>query len=450
MTDTKQLPPGPGGFGFVSLIRRLRDTLGFYLSLRERYGSIVSYRIFSMRFYVVFDADLIDEVLVRQASSFDKGPAFKAGFDNPTSITADGVAHKRIRKLIQPVFFRKALEGYAEKMIEQAVLIQQDWRDGATADIEALMLAHAQNVIAKTFFGQDVEFDPKVIKEVLVALERSVFLSNVPFGKLLLHFSLPYHRRHNPHFKSLDASIEATFRKARENEEIRGDLVSLLVQAVDGEGVEKPFTLEEVRDEAYIQIMAGHETIAAAMTWCFYHLSRNPHKREKMEQELAEVLQGRAPTVSDYTKLDYTRAVFDESLRISSSLHMLGRTALDDLTIGDYHVPKGTVVQPLILAPHLYEKYYPQPSEFRPERWLETKAKDRPKRAYLPFGGGPRSCLGQNFARMEGVLTLATVCQRWRVEVASDEFPEVTTLVIYRLKHGIPVTLHKRQDAACY
>ena len=450
MTDTKKLPPGPGGIGFVSLLRRLQDTLGFYLLLRKRYGEIVCFRMFFMRFCIVFDADLIDQVLVKQAASFEKGPAFKAGFENPTSITSDGAAHKRLRKLIQPVFFRKALEGYAEKMIEQAVVLQQDWRNGDDADIEALMLSHSQNVIAKTFFGSDVEFDPNVIKEVLIALERSVILTNMPFGKLILRFTLPWLRRHNPYFKKLDETIKDIIRKAREKGQARGDLVSLLVHATDEEGIEQPLTDEEVRDEAYMQIMAGHETIATAMSWCFYHLSRNPAVREKMEQEIAEVLQGGPPTVADYAKLGYTRAVFDESLRLSSSLHMLGRRALEDCTIGGYHVPQGTVVQPLILAPRLDEKYYPQAGQFKPERWLETRAQDRTKRAYLPFGGGPRSCIGQNFARMEGVLTLATVCQRWRVELVSDEFPEVSTLVLYRLKHGMPVTLRKRPDAPSY
>ena len=450
MAEKKTLPPGPRGIGIVNLIRRLQDTLEFFRSLRERYGEIVSFRIFRMRFCVVFDADLINEVLVKQAASFEKGPAFKAGFENPTSGTADGDAHKRIRKLIQPIFFRQALSGAAEVMIERSLSLCRNWRDGATIDISKYMDSHAQNIIAKTFFGRDAEFDPEVIRKVLDTIVSVAILSNMPFGKLIVRLPSPLNRRHNRHFKILDDVIYTLVRKAHDEGDKRVDLVSLLARATDEEGNEQPLTDAEVRDEAYAQIMAGYETVSSTLTWCFYHLSRNPGAREKLEQELAEVLGGRAPAADDYSRLVYTRAVFDETLRLSPPLHMLGRRALKDCIIGGYLIPRGTVVQPLLRAPHLEEKYYPEAEQFRPERWLETRGQDRSKHAYLPFGGGPRSCLGQNFARMEGVLTLAVICQRWRVELVSDEFPEISSLVVYKLKHGLPVTLHKRQDAASY
>ena len=445
MAENSRLPPGPIGFGLPRLIPRFRDAMGFFLSLRKKYGDIVYFRLLSLKFCVIFDADMIDQVLAKQHASFEKGPAFKAVFDNPTTGTADGESHKRMRKLVQPAFLKKALEGYGEIMIEEALALRNDWCEGETIDLEASMQAHSQNVIAKTFFGRDVSFDSKIIKEILGVYERIVALSNIPFGKLLLRLPLPVNRHYNPSFKILDEAINSLVRKAHSEKHNRNDLVSLLARATDEDNIEQPLSDEEVRDEAYAQIMAGHETVANTMTWCFFHISRNPAVRARLEREVDEVLKGRLPLPTDYMRLVYARAVFDETLRLSPPLYILGRRAIKDCVIGGYRIPRGTIVQPMIRAPHLEDKYYPQADEFKPERWLETRPQERSRRTYIPFGSGPRACIGLNYGRMEGILTLAIICQQWRVDIISKDFPELSTLMVYRLKHGLPVKLHKRK-----
>ena len=443
---TKKLPPGPKGTGVLNVLRRVRDPLGFLFSLHEQYGGIVCFPTFFRRTCVVFDADLINEVLSAQHSSFEKGPFAKSLVENPTTGTAEGKEHQRMRKLVRPLYLRNALEGYGKIMVEAAGRLQEHWRDGDTVDIATNMHVMSQNVVSRTFFGQDTTFDPKLVEEMVRSGGWLLILTMLPFRKLIEHLPLPHNRRLEEQYAAFDQVVYDLIKRARNQDEERTDLVSLLTNARDEEGIEQPLNDREIRDETLIQLFAGYETVANSMAWCFYHLSRNPAARERMEQEIDEVLGGRLPTPADHSKLVYTRAVFDESLRLNPPLYVVGRRAVEDCVIGGYDIPKGTVVQPVLLAPHLKEKYYPQADEFKPERWLQG-AKARPKNAYLPFSSGPRACIGSNYARLEAITTLVTVSQRWRLEVVSDDPPEVSALILYRFKHGLPVRLHKRKSA---
>lgn len=441
------LPPGPAGVGFLTVVRRTRDPLGFLRALQERYGGIVCFRTFLQRTCVVFDAELINEVLVKQHSSFEKGPFAKSLVKNPTTGTAEGREHQRMRKLVKPLYLRSALEAYGPIMLEAAGRMQENWRDGDTVDIAAGMHVMSQNVVSRTFFGQDTTFDPGLVDEMVRSGGWHLILTMLPFRKLVERLPLPQNRRLRRQYAEFDRVVSDLIRKAREGGEQRNDLVSLLTNAKDEEGIERPLNEREIRDETLIQLFAGYETVANSLAWCFYHLGRNPPVRERMEREIDEVLGGRPPTPADHRKLVYTRAVFDEALRLNPPLYILGRRATQDCVIGGYRIPKGTVTQPVLLAPHHTESYFAKPSEFRPERWLEEK-RLWPKHAYVPFSAGPRACIGSNYAKLEAMTTLITVTQRWQLDLVSHEPPEVSTMILYRFKHGLPMRLRERKRAA--
>jgi len=412
------------------------------------FGGIVYFRMLSHRFCVVFDPALFQEVFVTKKSSFEVGPIFTQSglLNDPSSgLTAEGDELKRTLKLVHASFGAKALNGYGEIMIEQALKAQAGWRDGDTVDLDAEAQKLALDIATNTFFGSDMRVEPRIIKDVLKAIEWSMALVMLPLGKLIRALPLPQNRYRARAIGALDQALYGAISKARNAAADRADLLSHLVNATDEDGLYEPFNDSELRDLGFILLFAGHETTGTAITWSLYHLSRNPEARERLEQELDEVLGNRAPTPADYRNLVYTRAVLDENLRLTPPLYITGRRALEDCTIGGYHIPKGAIVQVCWRIAHLSEKYFPEADTFKPERWIRKDFTEHAKHAYVPFGGGDHICVGAGFGKMATVLTLAALCRRWRLDVISPTFPEVDTTALFRLKNGLPVKLRARQ-----
>ena len=448
LASTGKLPPGPGGLGLGRLRHRFRDGLGFCEQLQRDYGDIVYFRMLSQRFCLVSSPELIEEVLATKGDAFGKGPFFKRTdiIRNPTSLTADGEAHRRVRKLLQPSFASKALNGYGEVMIEEALRLQADWQGGDTVDIAAEVNQMALNIAARIFFGTDERIPAHRIQDILKAMAWTLKLTVLPLGRLIGGLSfLPQNRHRRRAVAAMDEVVYRVIGEARRAADERTDLISFLVRATDQDGFDQPLSDAEIRDESYILIVAGHETTASTIAWCFYYLSRNPEARERLEEEVDRVLGGRPPTPADYRRFEYARAVFDETLRLTPPIFVLSRSALEDCDLGGYRIPRGTVVHAFLRHPQRSDLFFPEADTFEPQRWLETPAAERPRYAYLPFGGGARNCVGAGFGKMEGVFTLASICRRWRLDVVSPEFPEVTTLALYRFRHGLPVRLRRRQ-----
>ncbi len=449
-TPEKRLPPGPGGIGFDRLRHRLRDGAGFLEHIHREYGDIVYFRIFSHRFCVVFDPEVFRTVFVTDSDSFAMGPLIRrSGMlkDPSRGLLAEGEEHIRARKLVQGSFGARALNNYAAIMIEQATKAQARWHDGDTIDLGEEAQKLALNIATNTFFGSDMRFDNQLILEAWKAAEWNTTLVMLRMNKLIGRLPLSRNRHRKRSVKAIDDAFYKAIKDARNGGADRTDLLSLLVHATDEDGVYQSFNDVEVRDLCLFLLFAGHETNGIAITWSLYHLSRNPVVRERFESELQEVIGDRPPTPEDYRKLVYTRAVFDETMRVTPPLHFFGRTALEDCELGGYHVPEGTTVQLCVRVPQLSDEYFPEADRFMPERWMGTQLADQAKHAYVPFGGGDRICAGSGFAKMAVVLTLATICQRWRVDVVSPDAPELNTTIILRLKHGLPVRLQRRDTA---
>jgi cytochrome P450 len=193
----------------------------------------------------------------------------------------------------------------------------------------------------------------------------------------------------------------------------RGDFLSMLLSARDEQG--EPMSERQIRDEAVTLLLAGHETTALTLSWTFYLLGQHPDVDRLIETEVQEVLGERAATVADLPRLRFTEQVITEAMRLYPPAWTVGREALTDCEIGGYPVARGTTIYMSPWVVHRDERFFEHPLEFRPHRWGSDLARQLPRFAYMPFGGGPRICIGNRFAMMEAVLILATIMQRFRL-----------------------------------
>jgi cytochrome P450 len=218
----------------------------------------------------------------------------------------------------------------------------------------------------------------------------------------------------------------------------------MLLLAQDEEGDGSGMTDEQVRDEAITVFLAGQETTANALTFTWYLLAQHPEVEAKLHAELNTVLNGRAPTVDDLPQLKYTEMVFAEAMRLFPPAYALGRRAIEDFQLGDYCVPGGSTILMSQWVIHRDPRFFPDPLRFDPERWAPEAREARPKFAYFPFGGGPRLCIGEAFAWMEGSLALATLAQHWQPRLVSTRPVELEPLITLRPKGGIAMRLEAR------
>jgi cytochrome P450 len=220
------------------------------------------------------------------------------------------------------------------------------------------------------------------------------------------------------------------------------DLLGMLLAARDGDAAMDDV---QIRDEAMTLFLAGHETTANALSWTWYLLARNPPAARRLGEELDAVLGGRLPEAADLPRLRYTRDVFAEALRLYPPAWVLGRRALRDTSIGEYTVPRGSVVLASQLVTQRNPRYWEEPERFEPGRWSGPAP---PRFAYFPFGGGVRRCIGESFAWMEGVLLIAVIAQRLRFEALDPAEIGIEPLVTLRPRSAIRLRASTRETAS--
>jgi cytochrome P450 len=261
-----------------------------------------------------------------------------------------------------------------------------------------------------------------------------------PLFRLLVRLPSPTMRRYRRVESDLNRVIAEMITERRASGATGDDLLSLLLRArEDGAGMSD----EQVRDEALTLFLAGHETTAIALTWTWWLLSQNPEAEARLHAELDEVLSERPPSIEDLPNLPYTQAVVSESIRLRPPAWAIGRSAVADHRANDVPIRAGSivVVSPWLL--HHDPRWWPEPEAFRPERWL-TDATQRPRHAFIPFGGGPRVCIGEPFARLEAAMLLATIARNWRFASRSDRVPEMQAVITLRPRGGLPMVTIRR------
>ena len=440
--ETRVRPPGPDLSRLAALRAFRTDPLGLLEGLAT-YGDVVRVDVPGSAAYLLNHPDLVHEVLVVEHRAFHKGPTIRAAkmLLGESLLTSEEETHRRQRRLIQPMFHHERIASYAASMVRFAERAADRWDGHQELDLQAEMSALTLVVVGDTLFGADI--DERQSATVRRALTDTLGMFDrvySPLFRLLVRLPSPTMRRYRRVESDLNRVIAEMIAERRAAGATGDDLLSLLLRASeDGQGMSDG----QVRDEALTLFLAGHETTAIALTWTWWLLSQNPDAEARLHEELDRTLGERPPRIEDLASLPYTQAVVSESIRLRPPAWAIGRTAVADLSAGGFPIAAGSivVVSPWLL--HHDARWWPEPEVFRPERWLADDP-ERPRYAFIPFGGGPRVCIGEPFARMEAAMLLASIARRWRFTSTSGHPPEIQAMITLRPRGGMPMVAIRR------
>jgi cytochrome P450 len=416
-------PPGPRShYPGALLLAFRRDSLGLVTRVAREYGDIAHATLGWKHLYLLNHPDYVRDVLVTHHRRFT-GLAFEAAkrIIGEGLLSAQGEAHRRQRRLVQPAFHRDRLPAYGSTMVAHAQRWRDRQHDGAVVAVRPEMRRLTLGIVGETMFGSTDGTTADEVREYINSGGRLFGPLTFFFAPFMERLPLPSARRFIAARQRLDARVYRMLHERRASGVDRGDLLSMLLLAQDTEGDGQGLTDGQIRDEVVTVFLAGHETTASALTWSWYLLAQHPEAQQRLHAELDEVLDDRPPTLDDLPRLPYTSGVFAEALRLYPAAAMIFRRALEDHPVGEYVIPKGGIVILSQYAMHRDPRFYPNPDAFDPDRWAPEVRDSRPRYSYFPFGGGPRVCIGEGFATMEGVLVLASIAQRWRPRLLAEQ-----------------------------
>lgn len=444
-SSAAKFPPGPPN----NLIRALfgamqQNPLEYFTDLARKYGDVSGMRIGNFRSLFINHPNLIEDVLVNNAKKYHKGRILQANkyLFGEGLLTSEGDFWLRQRRLSQPAFHRARVSAYAATMAEYAEQMLATWQSGEERDIHEEMMQLALRIVGKTLFDADVTKDAKEVGETLDILLQIA----ANFGRTILvplWVPTPRNLRAKLGIKRLEKVIYRIIAERRASGRDTGDLLSILLQAQDEDG--SHMNDRQLRDETITLFLAGHETTANTLSWTWWLLAQNPAVEKKFCEELDGVLGGRVPTLDDLPKLTYLNHVLTESLRLYPTAWGMARLAAEDHEIAGYPVRVGYGVAFAQWVVQRDARWFDAPLEFRPERWENGLAKQLPRFAYFPFGGGPRQCIGNTFALMEASVVLATVGQKYRFMLVPGHKVTPLASITLRPRDGIRVVLEPRR-----
>ncbi|MEZ4680109.1 MAG: cytochrome P450 [Caldilineaceae bacterium] len=448
--DPQQLPFPPGAEDSLltrwQRIRALRrDMFHYVVETPGQYGDLYYWQLGGLRTYMAFHPDHIRELLVTQAPIFRRSrvtsqllvPLVGNGL-----VVSEGEYWRKQRRLIQPAFHRERITGYTQQMVAHTESMLARWQDGQTFDLAEEMMGLTLGIATATLFGGAVSDMTGAIGPTIKTAQEAM----IEISKLVVPMPywvpIPANRRLRRSVQQLDTILLPLIEARRRANTDTGDLLSmlLLTREEDGSGA---MSDQEVRDEAMTMFIAGHETSSNALTWTLYLLSQHPEIEEKLLDEVQRVLQGNAPTVEQVGQLVYTEMVIKEALRLYPPTWINSREALEETAIGGYRIAKGSIVVFSPYVVHHDERWHPDPERFDPDRFTPNGRK-RSRGAYLPFGMGPHTCIGNAFAMMEMKIALALIVQKFHLSHVADHLVELDALITLRPKHGIWMTVTER------
>jgi cytochrome P450 len=445
---TRIFPPGPKPSIFSTFVYRPgRDPLTFFSNLAHQYGDLAYLRMAGEHLFLAGDPAVIRDVLVTHNQNFHKSRGLERIkiLLGEGLLTSEDAFHLRQRRLMQPAFHRNRIAAYASTMVTYADRVRRGWIPGSTIDVAREMSRLTLLIVGKTLFDADVESQARDVGDAMSGLMDSFWTLMLPFGETLQRLPLPHIRRGRKARERLDAIIYGIIRERRANLGDRGDLLSMLLLAQDDEDKGRGMTDRQVRDEAMTIFLAGHETTANALTWTWYLLSQSPEVERRLHAEIDSVLNGLLPTVADIERLPYTTRVITESMRLYPPAWLVGRRAINEYSIGRYHVPARSIIVMSQWIVHRDARQYLDPERFDPDRWTPEFKAALPRFAYFPFGGGPRQCIGESFAWMELVLLVATLAQQWRFALLPGHPVVPQAAVTLRPRYGMKMIANARQ-----
>jgi len=464
--DEHPLPPGPRGRDALRWLLRTRTQEGpldLLTMAAERYGDVALFDLPRQPLAIVRGPEAVRHVLMANQDGYRKSnqyellqPVLGTGL-----VTSSGELWQRQRKLVQPLFAKRQLAPFADHMAAAAGAALDAWSaqraDGERVEVAGEVLHIGLDTVGRALVGHDFTPHAEAFGQALGnalhqagAVGRSAGVAlgqRLPGGSIQRAARLTRPLRWRSGIRSADVltgigrAIIAD--RLANGHGDRDDLLRLLMEARDEE-TGAPMSREQVLDELMTFVAAGHETTAHGLAWMYYLLSQSPQARERMEAEVDEVLGGRVPTAEDADRLPWTTACFQEAMRIYPPVWHVQRVALRDDVVAGYRIPRRTLVFVSIWSTHRDPTVWPNPLGYDPRRWLGDAPKERPRFAYLPFGGGRRICVGQGFAMLNATLLAAMIAQRFRFDLVPGAKIVLDPTVTVRPLHGIPMTIHRR------
>ncbi|WP_017655513.1 cytochrome P450 [Fortiea contorta] len=438
-------PPSPKGHPFLGLLPEYsRDPLGFTTKCAKEYGDVVFWKLPLSPAYQLNHPDYIEEVLVTKNSQFIKHQSLQilGRMLGNGLVTSEGSFWQHQRRLMQPAFHRERIFSYGEVMVDYTKRLLPTWSRGEIRDIHEDMMGLTLEIVAKTLFGADVATEVENIGKAMQVSIEYFESRNTNFLLYLLPdwVPAPHNLRFQKAMQQMDQLIYGIIQQRKQSNEDAGDLLSMLLQVRDENGV--GMSDRQLRDEVMTLFLAGHETTALTLSWTWYLLSQHPEVEHKLQAELETVLGGRTPAIADLPQLTYTEKVIMEVMRLYPPVWAMARKVLHECEIAGYPLKAGDGVFMSQWVMHRDPRYFDEPEVFNPDRWSEDLAKKLPTFAYFPFGGGSRICIGKSFANMEAVLLLATIAQQFRLTLIPDQQIVPWPAFTLRPKYGIKMMVN--------
>ncbi|MFG2297688.1 cytochrome P450 [Streptomyces sp. NPDC048603] len=426
--------PGLAGVPLLGSVLDLRkDSLGTYLRARRELGDVVRITAgppgLRVELYCVFSAEGAQQVLASDAANFRKENTFyqevRESFGNGL-LTSQDQDYLRQRRLVQPLFTRRRVDSYAGAIAAETQAALDGWKTapGGVVDVSDSMMELALRAVARILFGADVEATVPVVDRCFpvitdYVLKRGYSPVSIPRG-----WPTPGNKRAAAAIGELYGVCDSIIERRRRDGDDGEDLLSLLAAAGGGEdGEDGAFDDTELRDQVLIFLLAGHETTATSLAFALHLLARHPEVQDRAREEIAKALGGRTPEAADLDRLPYLTQVLKEAMRLYPAAPVIGRRSVAASQVDGYTVPAGVDV---IIAPwvtHRHPRYWPDPERFDPDRFSPDAEAGRPRYAWLPFGGGPRACIGQHFSMLESVIALAIILRTYEFEPVDQEVP---------------------------
>jgi cytochrome P450 len=457
--------PAPTAAGLPvigSLLDLRRDPLGVHLRARRDRGDVVRFVAgppgLRAVFHAVYSAEAVQQVLTGADGGFRKDNAFygelRDSFGNGL-LTSQDEEYVRQRRLVQPLFTQRRVDGYADAVCDETDRLLDEWEDAApgTVDLVPEMTRLTLRAVTRVLFGGAATGEmAEVIGRCFPVISDYALRRAYSPVRPPRHWPTPANRRAAAAQRDLYAVCDRVIaRRAAGAEDAGGadgeapagtDLLTLLSRATHGDG--SPADAREIRDQTLVFLLAGHETTATSLTFALDLLARHPGAQARAREEAAAVLGGRRPTAADLPRLPYLTMVVKETLRLYPAAPVFGRRSTADTVLGGHPLPAGSDVYVVPFATHRHPAYWDHPERFDPERFTPEAEAARPRYAWYPFGGGPRACIGRHLSMLEAVLALALVLGRFELAAPGPEVP-VGSAVTLRAEAPVPCRITARR-----
>lgn len=441
----RRLAPSPPGSWLTGHLQPIRNDVLGLLKKSTDFGDVVRFRVGPLTMHLVNHPDHVAHVLIRNRKNYDKASRSSECIGlicGESLLTSNGPAWQSRRRLIQPMFHREAVAGFISVIADCTRLMLDEWDAKAAArepvEVASEMMKLTFRVVGRCLFGTELEKEAHAVEDAMHVLITHTYKRWRSILNAHPSWPTPANLRFRHALKDVDAIISHLIAGHREKPPAVPDLLTMLL---DGENVEtgEPLSDQAIRNESITFLLAGHETTANALAWTLKLLCDHPEWSAAINDEFRDVCGDSMPVMEDLPKLPTTLHVFEESIRLFPPIWAMERHAIGEDEIAGFHIPRGSgvIISPYVL--HRHPDFWDAPEEFRPERFHK---RDHP--AYLPFGSGPRYCIGSEFALAEARVILPMILRRFRLTAVPGQTAEAEPAITLRLKDGLRVKLEKR------